>query len=84
LLDTEIYHWFVTRITRRFQWLRVLTSNSVSVPVDNIIFAVGAFGWSLPWDVVWQIFLVNLIVKYGVTLISLPLIYIAPDRAHDQ
>ena len=80
LLDTEVYHWFVTRITRRYQWLRVLISNSVSIPVDNVIFAVGAFGWMLPWEVVWQIFLVNLIVKYAVTLISLPLIYVAPDR----
>jgi queuosine precursor transporter len=80
LLDTEVYHWFVTHITRRYQWLRVLTSNSVSIPVDNVIFAVGAFGWMLPWDVVWQIFLVNLIVKYAVTLVSLPLIYVAPDR----
>lgn len=80
LLDTEVYHWFVTRITHRFQWLRVLISNSVSVPVDNVIFAVGAFGWVLPWDVVWQIFLLNLIVKYAVTLVSLPLIYVAPDR----
>jgi len=80
LLDTEVYHWFVTRITHRFQWLRVLISNSVSVPVDNVIFAVGAFGWVLPWDVVWQIFLINLIVKYAVTLVSLPLIYVAPDR----
>lgn len=80
LLDTEVYHWFVTRVTRRYQWLRVLTSNSVSVPVDNVIFAVGAFGWVLPWNVVWEIFLVNLIVKYAVTLVSLPLIYVAPDR----
>lgn len=82
LVDTEIYHWFVTRITRRFQWLRVLTSNSVSVPIDNLIFAVGAFGWTLPWGTVWEIFLFNLLVKYGMTLVSLPLIYVAPDRRH--
>ncbi|MBX3015541.1 MAG: queuosine precursor transporter [Caldilineaceae bacterium] len=80
LLDTEVYHWFVTRVTHRFQWARVLLSNSVSIPVDNVIFAVGAFGWLLPWTVVWQIFLFNLIVKYAVTLVSLPLIYLAPDR----
>lgn len=84
LLDTEVYHWFVTRITRRYQWLRVLISNSVSIPVDNAIFAIGAFGWMLPWEVVWQIFLINLIVKYAVTLISLPLIYVAPDRDWGQ
>ena len=58
----------------------MLVSNSVSIPVDNLIFAVGAFGWVLPWSVVWQIFLFNLILKYGVTLVSLPLIYVAPDR----
>jgi uncharacterized integral membrane protein (TIGR00697 family) len=89
LIDTEVYHWFVTRITRRYQWARVLLSNSISVPVDNLIFAVGAFGalpflqdhfLTLPWAVVGEIFVFNLIVKYGVTLISLPFIYVSPDR----
>jgi uncharacterized PurR-regulated membrane protein YhhQ (DUF165 family) len=72
----------VTRITRRHQWARVLVSNSVSVPTDNLIFAIGAFGWTLPWGVVWQIFLVNLAVKYGMTLLSLPLIYV-PIRGQE-
>ena len=80
MLDTEIYSWFVNKITREHQWARVLTSNSVSVPVDNLIFAIGAFAGVLPWDVVWQIFFFNLIIKYGVTLLSLPLIYLVPDR----
>jgi uncharacterized integral membrane protein (TIGR00697 family) len=80
MLDTEIYAWFVNKITREKQWARVLTSNSVSVPVDNLIFAVGAFGGILPWSVVWQIFLFNLAVKYLITLLSLPLIYLVPDR----
>ncbi|MFQ5616557.1 MAG: queuosine precursor transporter, partial [Anaerolineales bacterium] len=44
LVDTEVYHWFVTKITRRYQWLRVLVSNSVSVPIDNVIFTIRAFG----------------------------------------
>ncbi len=82
LTDTEIYHWWVTKVTRRHQWARVLVSNSVSVPIDNALFAVGAFGWSLPWEVVWQIFLFNLVVKYAMTLLSLPLIYLAPQDAH--
>lgn len=89
LIDTEIYHWFVTRITTRFQWLRVLLSNSVAIPIDSLIFAVGAFGalpflqdhfLTLPWSVVGQIFLFNLLVKFAVTLVSLPFIYLAPDR----
>lgn len=84
LVDTEIYHWFVTRITQRYQWARVLLSNSVSVPVDNLIFSIGAFGWALPWPTVWSIFLVNLLVKYGITLLSLPLIYLGPDKQAGQ
>ena len=83
LTDTEIYHWIVTKITRRYQWLRVLVSNSISIPIDNFIFAVGAFGGVLPWEVVGQIFLFNLVIKYGMTLLSLPLIYLVPDR-YDQ
>jgi uncharacterized integral membrane protein (TIGR00697 family) len=81
LIDTEVYHWFVGRVTTRHQWARVLISNSVSVPVDNLIFAVGAFAFTLSWGAVWDIFLVNLGVKYLVTLGSLPLIYAVPDRA---
>lgn len=93
LLDTEVYHWFVTKVTTRYQWARVLVSNAVSVPIDSFIFAVGAFGplpglanspLSLPWPVVWQIFLFNLAVKFAVTLVSLPLIYTAPDPDWNQ
>jgi uncharacterized integral membrane protein (TIGR00697 family) len=88
LLDTEVYHLFVTRVTHRFQWLRVLVSNSISVPVDNILFVLVAFspitllGTPLvdSWQVTWEIFLFNLIMKYGVTLLSLPMIYLTPDR----
>ncbi len=81
LLDTEIYHWFVTRITTRYQWMRVLISNAISIPVDSLIFSVGAFGGMLPWPVVGQIFIFNLLIKFGMTLISLPMIYLVPSRA---
>lgn len=80
LADTEVYSWFVRKVTTRFQWLRVLVSNSVSVPVDNLIFALGAFALALPWSVVWEIFVFNMLVKYGLTLLSLPLIYLAPQK----
>lgn len=82
LTDTEVYHWWVTRITREKQWARVLVSNAVSVPVDNALFSVIAFGFTNPWSVVFDIFLFNLVVKFGMTLLSLPLIYLTPvDQA---
>jgi len=83
LADTEVYHRVATRLPRR-QWLRVLASNSVSVPLDNLIFTVGAFGWNLPWGTVWQIFVINLIVKFAVTVVSIPWIYLVRERRADR
>jgi queuosine precursor transporter len=89
LVDTEVYHWFVRRVTTRYQWARVAVSNAVSVPIDNVVFVVLAFGsipgfqdhgLTLPWEAVWDIFVVNLWVKGIVSACSLPLIYLTPDR----
>ena len=89
LLDTEVYQWFVTKVTTRYQWARVLISNSISIPVDTAIFTILAFAplpgledhfLSLPWPVVGQIFVFNLLVKFAVTLLSMPFIYLTPDR----
>ena len=79
LTDTEIYHLWVTRVTRRFQWARVLVSNSFSVPVDSLIFSWGAFGGRFAGATVWSIFFSNVIVKGAVTLASLPGIYMVPE-----
>lgn len=80
LIDTEAYHFWQTRITKRYQWMRVLSSNAVSIPVDSLIFSWGAFGWVLPSSVVWSIFFANIIVKGLVTIISLPAIYLVKDQ----
>ena len=80
LIDTEVYHFWVTRITRKYQWARVLTSNAVSIPIDTLIFCWLAFGFTLPHAVVWSIFSANIIVKGLVTLISLPAIYLVKEK----
>jgi uncharacterized integral membrane protein (TIGR00697 family) len=79
-IDTEIYHLWQSRITRKYQWMRVLSSNAVSIPVDSLIFCWGAFGFSLPNDVVWSIVSANIIVKGLVTLISMPSIYLVKEK----
>jgi len=80
LIDTEIYHLWQNRVTEKYQWMRVLSSNAVSIPVDSLIFCWGAFGFALPHDVVWSIFLANIIVKGAVTIVSLPAIYLVKDQ----
>ncbi len=76
LLDTEMYHLWVTKITTKFQWARVLFSNIVSIPVDSLIFGLAAFSGTLPSETVWSIILANIFVKGIVTIISIPLIYL--------
>jgi hypothetical protein len=80
LIDTEVYHLWVTRITRKFQWARVLASNAVSTPIDSLIFCWGAFGLALPPSTVWSIFLANVIIKGLVTVVSLPAIYLVKEK----
>ena len=80
LLDTEIYHLWQSRITKRYQWLRVLSSNAVSIPVDSLIFCWIAFGFVLPHNVVWSIFYANVLVKGAVTILSLPSIYLVKEQ----
>jgi uncharacterized integral membrane protein (TIGR00697 family) len=79
-IDTEAYHIFVTRVTARHQWLRVLVSNAVSVPVDSLIFCLGAFAFVWSWPDVWGTFAWNIIIKGVVTVVSIPLIYLVPER----
>ncbi len=81
LVDTQVYHLWVTRITRRYQWVRVLVSNGVSVPLDSLIFGVAAFGGVLPDAAVVEIIIANILVKLATTLLSLPLIYTVPETA---
>ena len=76
LVDTEVYHVYEKRFGEKRKWGRVLVSNTVSIPVDNAVFCVGAFAGTYARDVVWQIFLFNFIVKYAISLISIPLIYL--------
>jgi uncharacterized integral membrane protein (TIGR00697 family) len=80
LIDTEVYHFWVSRITRKYQWARVLISNAVSIPIDSLIFCWGAFGLALPNSVVWSIFFANVIVKGLVTAVSLPAIYLVKEK----
>jgi len=80
LIDTEVYHFWVNRITRKYHWTRVLTSNAVSIPIDSLIFCWGAFGLALPHSTVWSIFFANVIIKGAVTIGSLPAIYLVKEK----
>ena len=79
LIDTEIYHLWVTKVTKKHLWSRVLVSNAVSIPVDSLIFSMIAFVGTMEMSAVISIFWANVIIKGLVTLISIPAIYIGKD-----
>jgi len=83
LVDTEVYALWTKRMGSRLQWTRVLASNSVSVPLDSLVFSWLAFGWSMDAASVWQIFWFNVAVKGAVTLLSLPGIYLVKQGEGD-
>lgn len=80
LVDGEVYQLWVNRMGLRHQWLRVLVSNSVSVPLDSALFCSLAFIGRMPFAVVVSIFWANVILKGVVTLVSLPMIYLVRER----
>lgn len=79
-VDTEIYHFFVSKITKKYQWLRVLISNAFSIPVDNFLFVAIAFFKVLTINALIGIFIFNFFVKYAVTIISVPMIYLVKEK----
>ncbi|MBI2371082.1 MAG: queuosine precursor transporter [Deltaproteobacteria bacterium] len=71
-LDAEIFAWWRQRIGG-LKWARVLASNAVSTLVDSALFITIAFAGVLP---VLPLIQGQYVVKMGITLVSLPLIYL--------
>lgn len=80
LVDGEVYQLWVNRFGYKRQWLRVLTSNSVSIPLDSTLFCGLAFVGRMPLPVVGAILLANVIAKGLTTLVSLPMIYLVREQ----
>ena len=80
LVDGQVYQAWVNKVGHKLQWMRVLTSNSVSVPLDSALFCGLAFIGRMPFLVVVSIFWANVILKGITTLVSLPWIYLVREK----
>ncbi|WP_407570094.1 VUT family protein [Deinococcus altitudinis] len=60
LADTGIYQ----RLLHRSWWVRVLSSNAVSVPIDSVLFTLLAFSGDMTWNMIFQIIFADIVVKY--------------------
>ena len=80
LIDTEGYRIWVEKVTTKYQWARVLFSNLLSIPIDSFLFSFLAFWRLFPTSVVISIFISNMIIKGITTIVSIPGIYLVPER----
>lgn len=80
LIDTEGYRFWVEKVTKKHQWARVLFSNLISIPIDSFLFSFLAFWRLFPTSIVISIFVSNMIIKGITTIVSIPGIYLVPDR----
>ena len=81
LMDTETYQWWTNGIGKgKPQWTRVIVSNSVSIPIDSLLFTLIAFMGVLPWNVLIIMFLSNILTKAVITAVTFWMIYLVPEK----
>ncbi|KKW21797.1 MAG: hypothetical protein UY65_C0038G0004 [Parcubacteria group bacterium GW2011_GWA2_51_12] len=78
LLDTEVFSIIYKKWN---DLLAVFGSNFVGLIVDSVIFSLIAFLGVLPFNTVLQIILSNIIIKFAMSVISVPFIRLVPRTA---
>ena len=79
LIDTEVFHFAQER--KWPQWIRVLISNGISLPIDSVVFVALAFVGTMPLTALWDITWGQVAIKGAITVLSIPLIYMIPSRS---
>ena len=76
LIDVEVFAWWRRRIGG-YRWARVLASNTISTLVDSVVFISISF-----WGIYPLLPMIGgqYMVKMGIALISIPLIYLVRAR----
>lgn len=81
LVDTKVYQWWVAEIGKKKpRWLRVVISNSISIPIDSVIFPFVGFFGALPFSVLIVMMLSNILTKAVITALSFWMIYLVPEK----
>ncbi len=77
LIDTEIFSMIYKKVG---DMTAVLASNGIALVVDSILFSLIAFYGAMPFNVVLQIIISNILIKFVITLISIPSIKLVPRK----
>ena len=86
LIDIWLYAWVKKATKGKYLWLRSNSSGFLSQLLDNLTFTwiafvgfFGLFGWGqmFPTEVIIEIFVTSLIIKYVVSICDTPFLYMA-------
>jgi queuosine precursor transporter len=81
LIDTKVYQLWMRGGREKWpQWTRVFASNSVSIPVDSLLFPIIAFAGVVGAEGLQQMVWTNIIVKALVTVLVFWTIYLVPEK----
>jgi uncharacterized PurR-regulated membrane protein YhhQ (DUF165 family) len=64
--DTEVFH----RLRERRWVVRVVGSNSVSIPLDSLIFTIVAFAGIFSWGMIWSIIWGDIVAKTAIGTVA--------------
>ena len=73
--------WFFAKLKHKFGdnrlWLRNNVSTMTSQLLDNVVFTLIAFIGIFSWEIILQIFLTSIVLKYVVAFCDTPFLYLA-------
>ncbi|MBQ5781102.1 MAG: queuosine precursor transporter [Spirochaetaceae bacterium] len=75
IIDTEIFHHFLKKNSNCKTWIPSVVSNTISIPIDSAVFSIIAFLGVYPLETVISIFIANSILKFGISIIGLPVLF---------
>jgi len=83
-IDTEIYSAWTKKFKNKMIWGRVISSNTVALLIDSIIFCLIAFYGTMPNSILMSILISNVVIKELVTITSVPLIYLTNNISKEN
>ena len=83
-IDTEIYSAWTKKFKNKMIWGRVISSNTVALIIDSIIFCLIAFYGTMPNSILMSILISNVVIKELVTITSVPLIYLTNNISKEN
>ena len=83
-IDTEIYSAWTKKFKNKIIWGRVISSNTVALIIDSIIFCLIAFYGTMTNSILMSILISNVVIKELVTITSVPLIYLTNNISKEN